>query len=144
MRRGAIPRTAGGGIPTSWRVIDASPSGNVYSGELNLFAGWYDVTIRAKNGSTVVTEDTIERVGVGDVFVIAGQSNSANHGSDLLTPVDDRVSAFDLTNWQHAADPQPIATGNGGSPWPALGDAIAADQGYSSWIRFRWLGRHNR
>jgi hypothetical protein len=38
------------------------------------------------------------------------------------------VSALNLSSglWQHADDPQPGATGGGGSPWPELGDLIAA------------------
>ncbi len=70
---------------------------------------------------------SVDRFGVGDVYITAGQSNSANHGSSRLTPADDRVSAYDIVSgtWQFAADPQPVATGSGGTPWPALGDLLA-------------------
>ncbi len=68
---------------------------------------------------------TVSQAGVGEVFAIAGQSNSANHGGTRLTPESDRVVAMDATGfWQPAADPQPIATGDGGSPWPAFGDRM--------------------
>jgi hypothetical protein len=124
----AIPRPGSTGTATDWQVIDASPEGGSYAGELTLYGGWYDVEVRSLSETTVVDQRVMERVGVGEVFVTAGQSNSANHGSVTLTAADDRVSAFDLTNWSHADDPQPIATGSGGSPWAAFGDAVAADQ----------------
>ena len=34
----------------------------------------------------------VEPVGIGEVFVTAGQSNSANHGNPALIPADPRVS----------------------------------------------------
>lgn len=123
----AIPRDGGSGTATDWQVIDSNPSGGAYGGNLTLDGGWYDIEVRSYDGSTLVAESQIERVGVGEVFVIAGQSNSANFGSRLLSAADDRVSAFDYNNWRHADDPMPIAGGTGGSPWPVLGDSIAAE-----------------
>jgi hypothetical protein len=49
-------------------------------------------------------------VGVGEVFVVAGQSNSANHGAEKQVTKTKRVSAFDGTGWQLADDPQPGPT----------------------------------
>jgi len=59
------------------------------------------------------------------VFVVAGQSNSANYGEEKQTTQTGRVAAFDGTNWQLANDPQPGAGGKGGSFMPPLGDALA-------------------
>ncbi|MDX9722733.1 MAG: sialate O-acetylesterase [Myxococcota bacterium] len=57
----------------------------------------------------------------------AGQSNSANHGSPAQRVQDERVLAHDLvSSWHPAHDPQPIATGSGGSPWPLLGELLVA------------------
>lgn len=125
----AIPRQAGWGAATDWQLIAANPAPGSFAGTLALEGGWYDIEIRAVDGATVLTQRTVERVGVGEVFVTAGQSNSSNWGEPRLSPVDDRVSAFDLTRWRRADDPQPIADQSGGSPWPALGDALAAELG---------------
>ncbi|MGI9427737.1 MAG: sialate O-acetylesterase [Bythopirellula sp.] len=122
----ATPRD-GQGTSTQWQVIDASLGDGSYAGELTLDGGWYDLQVRSLNGNSVVEQRSVERVGVGEVLVIAGQSNSANYGNPALAAVEDRVSAFDLNRWQHADDPQPIATSSGGSPWPALGDALVAE-----------------
>lgn len=109
-----------------WAVVSAAPDAQVFDGRFTAPAGWHRVELRAFDDDALVAETWVEPVGVGEVFITAGQSNSANHGSAPLTPVDPRVSARGLGGWQPAADPQPVATGNGGSPWSALGDLLAA------------------
>ena len=127
----AVPRTGFSGTATGWQVVDGAPSGGAFSGSLaDVVGGWYDVEVKTFDGATEVDTATAERIGVGEVFITAGQSNSANHGSPQQQADDDRVSAATsvlVTTWQHASDPQPIATGGGGSPWPQLGDLIAAE-----------------
>jgi hypothetical protein len=115
---------------TPWQTITDAPSGGNFSGQITLAGGWYQLQVRAFNGTQQVAQSTMDRIGVGEIFITAGQSNSANHGSPTQSPLDDRVSALTSTNpalgqWVYAQDPQPIATGTGGSPWPALGDLLA-------------------
>lgn len=52
--------------------------------------------------------------------MVAGQSNSANHGEEKCTSQTGRVASFDGLTWQIANDPQPGASGNGGSFIPFL------------------------
>lgn len=96
--------------------------------------GWYRLLISAKDsdGKEEATE-SIDQVGVGEVFITAGQSNSCSFGATKTEAQEDRVSAFDpaTDTWQHCTDPQPCisgyAKGNGeGSPWPSAGDALYA------------------
>ena len=54
--------------------------------------GWYNVEARAMNGTTVVSTTSRPYVGVGEVFITAGQSNSDNYGQPTQTPTDPRVS----------------------------------------------------
>jgi hypothetical protein len=70
----------------------------------------------------------VEHVGVGEVFVVAGQSNSTNCGEEKLKPASGMVSTFSGQSWRLANDPQPgVHDGSGGgSPWPAFGDALYA------------------
>ena len=98
-----------------------------YSGTLTAPAGgWYKVEVKAiAEDGKVLSEDAMEKIGVGEVFICAGQSNAANHGEVRLRSEDDRVSGFDGTNWSHCKDPQRGASGEDGSPWPALGDLLA-------------------
>lgn len=88
--------------------------------------GWYAVEVRATSGTDQLGMVTIPHVGVGEVFVVAGQSNSANYGEGRQHPQSDRISAFDGKSWKMAIDPQPGAGGEGGSFIPTLGDLLEA------------------
>ncbi len=86
--------------------------------------GWYRLEVRALSENQVVAETAVEHVGVGQVFVVAGQSNSANHGEEKQVTQTGKVAAFDGQRWQLANDPQPGASGGGGSFIPPFGDAM--------------------
>lgn len=88
--------------------------------------GWYRVEVRVLNAGAVMAAAGVDHVGVGEVFVVAGQSNSANHGEEKQTTRSGRVAAFDGTGWQLAHDPQPGASGSRGSFMPPLGDLLVA------------------
>lgn len=106
-------------VVRAWRSIGPEA-------ELALPGGWYQLDCRALQAGRQVAAATVDHVGVGEVFVTCGQSNSANYGRPRQTAESDRVSAADFQtgHWQHSADPQPGATGGGGSPWPLLGDLL--------------------
>ena len=95
-----------------------------FSGALPAPAGgWHALEIRRAGAAG--PEATVARVGVGEVFVVAGQSNSANHGEGRLAPASDLVSSLSPDGtWRHAADPQPGSSGDGGSFVPPLGDRL--------------------
>jgi len=82
-----------------------------------------EIAISWKN-TTDNTTYYVPAVGVGDVFITAGQSNAANCGSKLQKTSTMLVSSFNGDNWQIANDPQPIATWDKGSIWPILGDML--------------------
>ena len=108
-----------------WQPLpfDARVAG--FRGTLSVPAGgWYQVEVRALRKGARVGTALVEHVGIGEVFVIAGQSNSANHGEEKQTNTTGMVTAFTGTRWQLANDPQPGATGDGGSFLPAFGDAL--------------------
>jgi len=111
-----------GAVILDWQALGQATPG-VWRASPELPAGWYSLEI-------AVSEVSIPsiRFGIGEVFVTAGQSNSANYGAPRQVAQDDRVSAFDWETgvWRHAEDPEPGASGTGGSPWPALGDLLAA------------------
>lgn len=119
----AIEYRAGAG---GWRKLDAKVTDARFDATVELPAGgWYRFEVRATTGGRAVAAAAVERVGVGDVFVVAGQSNAANHGAEKQTTKTKRVAAFDGAGWQPADDPVPGASGAGGSFLPPFGDAIA-------------------
>ena len=90
--------------------------------------GWYSLKVRYRKSAAdaaVLGEATVEHVGVGEVFVVAGQSNSSNHGAEKQKTTTGMVAAFDGKKWQLANDPQPGASGRQGSFQPPFADAIA-------------------
>ncbi|MEN8864565.1 MAG: sialate O-acetylesterase [Akkermansiaceae bacterium] len=120
--------TTPSGASTAWQTIATNPVGS-FSGNLtNVDAGgWYSVEVRSVVNGTPAETVTIDKVGVGDIYITAGQSNAANFGSPAATPVDDRVVArtsASSNTWAVAADPQPITNGTNGSPWSRLGDLL--------------------
>lgn len=69
---------------TTGYVMTNIPNGNGYESnyfkfELTLQTGWYQVTIKDGNNSTSFTK----KFGVGEVFVIAGQSNAQGEGATI-------------------------------------------------------------
>ncbi len=109
-----------------WKKLGAALEEGRFEAMLEAPAGgWHRLEVRAMAGDKVCGEAQVEHVGVGEVFVIAGQSNSANHGSEKQTTKTGLVAAFDGNRWQLANDPQPGASGRGGSFLPPFGDALA-------------------
>lgn len=96
--------------------------------------GWYRLEVRlAAEGKTQQT-GVVERFGVGEVFLVAGQSYATNTNDEKQTVTDSqqRVVAFNTAtgSWNVANDPQPAPDGSdGGSIWPPLGDSLVKDLG---------------
>ena len=80
--------------------------------------------MRGLNGGTVAVNSFVGNFGIGEGFIVAGQSNAANYGSDLQHPQSGLVSGFDGKTWWIANDPQRGASAKGGSFIPSFGDAI--------------------
>ena len=105
--------------------VNALRAGVVHAGHVVVPAGgWYALEV-LRDGSRIAR---VERFGVGEVFVVSGQSNSSNYGEERFGALDDRVSSFDGKHWSLACDPMPGAqdTSVGGSPWPLCGSMLRA------------------
>src|SRR5262249_30593814 len=87
--------------------------------------GWYRLEFRGTHDEKIVAETSLPHLGVGEVFVVAGQSNAGNYGSEVQQPKTGLVASFDGKLWRPANDPQPGAGGKGGSFMPAFGDEMA-------------------
>jgi len=109
-------------VERDWHPLDAD--GDRFTGAIPAPAGgWHRVEVRRAGAARA--DAVVERVGVGEVFVVAGQSNSANHGEARLAPSSDLVVALAPDGaWRVAADPQPGASGDAGSFLPPLGDLL--------------------
>ncbi|WP_234736695.1 T9SS type A sorting domain-containing protein [Tellurirhabdus bombi] len=118
-----------GGTPTDWIVIQKDPQGGAFSGTITLNGGWYKLEIRGLQGDSYVNGVPLEPVGVGEVFVIAGQSNAQgffNYGAPRAN--DDRVNCVN-----YYFDPN----SPGEPPFPSFshleGEFYMSPHGESAW-----------
>ena len=130
-----MPGATNVGRGTGWKTLALNPAVGAFSGVLQDVpaGGWYRVEVRALDSAGQQIGAVIRggRVGIGEVFIIAGQSNAASFGSPPQVPTNDKVSAlrFDQNYWGLANDPLLDNTGfsgSGGSPWPRFGSRVAA------------------
>lgn len=86
-----VPIRAGWGTATNWQSIQEAPQKGAFLGALTLSGGWYRLEVRGvyQNNYTVIAADTM---GVGEVLVIAGQSNAQGYTQpSQRDPADERV-----------------------------------------------------
>lgn len=96
-----VPRVAGQGTATGWAVIQVAPNGGQFYGSIVVSGGWYNLEVRGILAGNATGTSTVERVGVGEVFLVAGQSNAT--GGDGLpngpSATDDRVNSVNFQNF---------------------------------------------
>ena len=138
----AVPVISGQGIDSPWATLQTNPTGGLFSGTITLFQGWYTLEARASLAGKIVGQvATVSRMGVGEVFMISGQSNA--QGVDYEFPnkpvaADDRVNYINYNNSVNSLNDPPypiferLNTANitmgprGKSPWcwGILGDLL--------------------
>ena len=96
-----VPLVIGQGNVTAWKQLSLLPGSSVFRGQATVSAGWYRLDVRASRtagptSSTLLAETFVNRVGVGEVFVVAGQSNAYGGSQRVPDTVDDRVSCVDF------------------------------------------------
>ena len=120
---GIEARLVNGATTNPWVALPYDNRVRGFRGNLASPAGgWYRLELRLVGGGGTVFKTSVEHVGVGEIFLVAGQSNSANYGEGKQIPKSPLVVAFGNGRWQPAGDPEPGASGKGGSFMPAFGD----------------------
>lgn len=107
----AVAVIPGQGQNTQWSTLQDKVSGGVFQGTLRLQGGWYTLEVRGLLNGVVVGRDVVSRMGVGEVFVISGQSNAQGlFESPGPAADDDRVNyiAYDNTVNSLFDPPAPI------------------------------------
>ena len=131
---------------SAWLVLLNNPTkGNFLAPISNVKGGWYQLEVRAiQKGAQIGNLSTI-KVGVGEVFSIAGQSNAQGERSDRLDfyygAKDDRVNCVNLQDFSlinpfkypeisHLESQSFLApTGKNSHCWGPLGDLISKNWG---------------
>lgn len=132
-----VPVLPGQGAATNWTTIVVNPQGGNFVGAMTVSGGWYQLEVRGTlNGVQVGQVATLSRVGVGEVFVIAGQSNAQGIGIfdntdfDYQAPAstDDRVNAFSYRNATNSVGDLPIPSFE-----PIGSRGLIAPRGETAW-----------
>ncbi len=134
-----------------WTPLGVVLSDGSYGGELRVSAGWYSLEVRARDtGHSAIAR--VERVGVGEVFVVVGHSVAQGGLINLPGAEDDRVNTIALPagdresqrRYQATGDPrflpdpvgrhfdsnvQPAPAGSGTYFWAAFAEHVARAQG---------------
>lgn len=116
------PVVAGQGSATGWQVVQTNPANNIFLGYITATGGWYVLTVRTIVGANVLDQATVQPVGIGEVFVTAGQSNARGLGvgdNDLGTATD-RVNAIDSINHVYSAAAQALVSSADPMPVPVF------------------------
>ncbi len=94
--------------------------------------GWYTLEVITYNEKKQILSRTeVDRIGMGEVFLVSGQSNSSNCGAPAQKSASGMVSSTNGSLWKQGNDPQ-IGTADAyipfcqnGSNWPRTGDRLA-------------------
>lgn len=122
------------GSTTGWSPINLISNNKAFRGSLNGSGGWYRLEVRAWADGNVAADGSIDRVGIGEVFIVAGQSNAfgVHEGSGAS---DDRVSVADFRDddvneqlmpvrFSHADGGANVGPSNPLYMWGQLGDQL--------------------
>ncbi|GAB2558563.1 sialate O-acetylesterase [Spirosoma areae] len=131
-----VPLAIGQGSVTAWTNMSFIANSSAFKGNVTVSAGWYRLDVRAKMSTTVVAQTSVNRIGVGEVFVVAGQSNVFGGFQRVASAADDRVSCVDFQQDSISSQLLPLqfshvnyGTAIGPSQpahlWGALGDKLA-------------------
>ena len=117
------------GKPIDWKLLGELSVAGDYQFSIQIPAGgWYRLEVRALNDTgSVMGSAVVDQVGVGEVFLISGQSYAAGANDELLK-IDDpreRTVLFDWVtkSWKTANDPFPHVD-SGGTIWPAFANTL--------------------
>ncbi len=128
-----VPTTAEARRDADWAPLDVQVQAAKFTAKARAMAGgWYRLEVRCRAAGDVVAAGSVEPIGVGELFVVAGQSYATNSNDERLNVKDEhlRVVAYNSADgtWAVANDPQPTGDrSDGGSIWPPLGDALAKE-----------------
>lgn len=113
-----------------WQLLDANPAQSQFNGTVTSAGGWYRLDVRALQQGTVVATTSIDRVGIGEVFLLAGQSNARGLlGHGAVGAADDRVSCINYENAQNDTTQLPLPPVFA----PVAAETFISPKGRSAW-----------
>lgn len=88
-----------------WVIIQNTATCANFSGSMNVSGGWYRLEVRGIRAGKEPVVGLVQHVGVGEVFLVAGQSNATGGDTNPTGPgaVEDAVSSVDFRNMNNDA-----------------------------------------
>lgn len=111
-----------------WQIVDAAPKGGQFFGTITGKTGQGPLEVRCTALPDAVA--TVSNISLGDVFVIAGQSNADGRGGHMVTLNADNPtigSKFRAGAWSKGDDPSDSA-GKHASPWPIVLNTLIPEE----------------
>jgi len=100
------------GKTTKWVVVDAKPVNGEFSGIIKGSGGWYSLEVKALNKKTEIGKAKVERVGIGEVFLVVGHSVAQGGEINIEGATDDRVNTVQLDEKNKVFDSLYLRTGD--------------------------------
>jgi hypothetical protein len=94
-----FPRVIGQGTESNWQTLDYRDEKPYFSGKIIAKGGWYQLAVKAYKNGAVIDSIGRARVGVGEVFVIAGQSNATGTTNESGLGIDSKDDRSNIMNY---------------------------------------------
>lgn len=134
-----------------WTPVGPVKADGSFHGRLIAKAGWYGLAVRVRSRGQTRATATVDRVGVGEVFIVVGHSVAQGGDINLPGATDDRVNTIDLgpanserqRDYERTGDPKflpaavgtqfatgvrPAPFGHGTYFWAAFAENVARSQ----------------
>ncbi len=86
------------GQSIDWQILTSAPLNGVFQGALRATGGLYQLEVRGLRQSQLIVQGTVDRVGIGEVFLVAGQSNAMGLPDLGAKGTSERVVSMNVSN----------------------------------------------
>ncbi|MDD4870250.1 MAG: sialate O-acetylesterase [Kiritimatiellae bacterium] len=111
-----------------WKVLDPNPKDGTFAGSIHEKVGQGKLEVRTTGGAGLTAMVTC--IGIGDLFVITGQSNADGRGDAHIAMEQQNPfigTKYRKNIWSKGDDPS-ANDGDHGSPWPMVLNELIPDQ----------------
>ncbi|WP_229253957.1 T9SS type A sorting domain-containing protein [Dyadobacter sp. NIV53] len=127
------------GKAVNWTQIDDNLENGVFSGSLKAKGGRFDLEVRGiKKREQTGSKVTVEKVGIGEVFLIVGHSNAAVANSTMIGAASDLVNSIN-TRADTSLYQQYLQTGNPDFMPPLKPTNLCLECGIAPMAEYPWF-----
>lgn len=124
------PLSGFAGVSSAWTTFytQSAGTGGFSGNALNVPGGWYLFSVRTQLSGVTREQNSTAMVGVGEIFIGAGQSMLVNveTNPNLVSLTYNETVGLSTGTFSIGNDPQPGSDGTGGSLWPMFMGQLSA------------------